>query len=163
MEAVSKIVTVEALVARLDKMRRSGKKVVFTNGCFDILHVGHTSYLAAARSKGDLLVVGLNTDESVRRIKGDPRPLIHQEHRAEILASLACVDYVVLFNEADPLILIQALKPDVLVKGQDWEEEDIIGAEFVKSIGGRVERIDLVPGASTSEIIRKILATCGGS
>ena len=157
MDILSKIVTAEKLAARLDEARRSGEKVVFTNGCFDILHAGHVRYLAAAGAEGDLLVVGLNSDASVRLIKGDNRPIVHQDHRAEVLASLGCVDYVVFFDSPDPLALIQTLKPDVLVKGADWSEEAIVGSEFVKSNGGRVVRISLVPEISTSHIIEKIL------
>ena len=116
MDISSKIVTADKLAIQLDAARASGEKVVFTNGCFDILHAGHVRYLAAAGAEGDLLVVGLNSDASVRLIKGDKRPIVHQDHRAEVLASLGCVDYVVLFDAPDPLILIQTLKPDVLIK-----------------------------------------------
>jgi rfaE bifunctional protein nucleotidyltransferase chain/domain len=155
--ALSKIITAEKLVIRLEKVRESGKTVVFTNGCFDILHAGHVRYLAAARAEGDLLVVGLNTDASVRLIKGDKRPVISQEHRAEVLASLACVDYVVLFDAPQPLELIQTLKPDVLVKGADWTPKTIVGGDFVKAKGGSVVCISLVQDISTSRIIDKIL------
>ena len=157
MNILSKIIAAEKLAAWLDAFRKSGKKVVFTNGCFDILHAGHVRYLAAAKAKGDLLVVGLNTDASVRSIKGDKRPVVHQKYRAEVLASLGCVDYVVLFDTPQPLELIQTLKPDVLVKGADWAQETIVGGDFVKSNGGRVVRIPLVPDISTSRIIEKIL------
>jgi len=157
MDVLSKIITAEKLVTQLDEARLSGEKVVFTNGCFDILHAGHVRYLAAAGAEGDLLVVGLNSDASVRLIKGDKRPILHQDHRAEVLASLGCVDYVVLFDAPDPLILIQTLKPDVLVKGADWLEESIVGGEFVKANGGNVVRISMVPEVSTSQIIEKIL------
>ena len=157
MSALSKVMTAEKLAARLDEARKSGKKVVFTNGCFDILHAGHVRYLAAAGAEGDLLVVGMNSDASVRLIKGDKRPVVRQEHRAEVLASLDCVDYVVLFDAPQPLELIQALKPDVLVKGEDWTPETIVGSDFVKSSGGQVVRISLVPEISTSRIIEKIL------
>ena len=157
MDALTKIVTAETLATRLDAARRSGKKVVFTNGCFDILHSGHVRYLAAAGATGDLLVVGLNSDVSVRLIKGQKRPIVNQEHRAELLAALDCVDYVVLFDSPDPLSLIQTLKPDVLVKGADWAEETIVGSDFVKANGGSVARISLVPEVSTSQIIEKIL------
>ncbi len=161
MDVLSKIVTAEKLTTRLDEARTSGGKVVFTNGCFDILHAGHARYLAAAGAEGDLLVVGLNSDASVRLIKGDKRPIMHQDHRAEVLASLGCVDYVVLFESPDPLALIQTLKPDVLIKGADWTEETIVGGEFVKSNGGRVVRISLVAEISTSRIIKKILELHG--
>jgi D-glycero-beta-D-manno-heptose 1-phosphate adenylyltransferase len=157
MDAANKVVTLEDLVIGLGKARKAGNKIVFTNGCFDILHVGHVRYLAAARNKGDLLVVGLNSDGSVRTIKGDKRPLVPQEQRAEVLASLVCVDYVVVFDAPDPAALIEALTPDVLVKGADWAEDDIVGGDFVKSRGGKVVRVSLVPAASTSGIIEKIV------
>ena len=157
MNVLSKIITAEKLAARLDKARKCGKKVVFTNGCFDILHAGHVRYLAAAAAEGDLLVVGMNSDASVRLIKGDRRPVVHQNHRAEVLASLGCVDYVVIYDAPQPLELIQVLKPDVLVKGADWTPETIVGGDFVKSNGGNVVRIALVPEISTSRIIEKIL------
>ena len=163
MDNSGKIVSTDALVAGLEMARRDGRKIVFTNGCFDILHVGHVRYLGAARSEGDLLVVGLNSDSSVRSIKGERRPLAfyrplgNQDQRAEVLASLACVDYVVVFDEPDPLRLIRAVKPDILVKGADWEQENIVGAEFVKSTGGKILRIELVSDASTTGIIDRIL------
>ena len=157
MDNSGKIVSTDALVAGLKKARRAGRKIVFTNGCFDILHVGHVRYLGAARSEGDLLVVGLNSDSSVRSIKGERRPLVNQDQRAEVLASLACVDYVVVFDEPDPLRLIRAVKPDILVKGADWAEENIVGAEFVKSTGGKILRIELVSDASTTGLIDRIL------
>jgi D-glycero-beta-D-manno-heptose 1-phosphate adenylyltransferase len=157
MDVTAKIATAGTLISALDKARRAGKKIVFTNGCFDILHVGHVRYLASARSEGDLLVVGLNSDASVRSIKGDRRPLVNQDQRAEVLASLACVDYVVVFDEPDPLRLIQTLKPDILVKGADWGEENIVGAEFVKSMGGKIIRAKLVPEVSTTRIIDRIV------
>ncbi len=162
MDILSKIVTVEKLVARLDTVRKSGKKIVFTNGCFDILHVGHVRYLAAARSEGDLLVIGLNSDASVRLIKGEKRPIMIQDQRAEVLASLGCVDYVVMFDEPDPLALIETLKPNVLVKGEDWIEDNIIGAEFVKSNNGKIVRIKFVDETSTSEIIERIVERYAG-
>jgi D-beta-D-heptose 7-phosphate kinase/D-beta-D-heptose 1-phosphate adenosyltransferase len=157
MNALDKITTLEDLVARLGEVRKSGQKIVFTNGCFDILHVGHVRYLAGARSQGDLLIVGLNSDASVHLIKGDKRPIVRQGDRAEILASLACVDYVVIFEEPDPLRLIQTLIPDVLVKGEDWAEDAIIGAEDVKSRGGKVVRISFVEEVSSTDIIQTIL------
>lgn len=156
MDARLKIFTAEKLVTQLDEARSSGEKVVFTNGCFDILHAGHVRYLAAAGAEGDLLVVAMNSDASVRLIKGDRRPVVHQDHRAEVLASLGCVDYVVLFDAPQPLELIRTLKPDVLVKGADWTPQMIVGSDFVKSNGGRVVRISLVPEISTSRIIEKI-------
>jgi D-beta-D-heptose 7-phosphate kinase/D-beta-D-heptose 1-phosphate adenosyltransferase len=153
----SKLMARDDLAALLEKTRSPARPVVFTNGCFDLLHVGHVRYLTAARAQGALLVVGLNSDASVRRIKGPLRPIIGQEQRAEVLSGLACVDYVTIFDEPDPLSLIQSLQPDVLVKGADWAPGDIIGADAVMSRGGRVERISIVPDASTSDIIEKIV------
>jgi len=157
MNALDKIVTLEDLVTRLVRIRKSGQKIVFTNGCFDIMHVGHVRYLAEARSQGDMLIVGLNSDGSMRSIKGDKRPIVGQDHRAEVLASLGCVDCVVLFEEPDPLRLIQTIKPDVLVKGEDWAADAIIGAEDVKARGGKIVRISFVEKASTTGIIQTIL------
>ena len=154
---LSKIVKLKDLVQKISTLRVSGRTIVFTNGCFDILHVGHVRYLAAARSEGDVLVVGLNSDESTRSIKQENRPIVNQDQRAEVLAGLECVDYITVFNEPDPLKLIQALKPDVLVKGADWKEEDIIGADVVKEGGGKVVRVDVVPEISTSRIIQRIV------
>lgn len=153
----SKLLPVERLCEEIGLRRAAGDTVVFTNGCFDILHAGHVRYLTAARSEGDLLVVGLNSDDSVRRIKVAGRPIVAQNERAEVLCGLTCVDYVVLFDEADPLRLIEAVGPDVLVKGADWAEDRIVGADAVRSRGGRVVRIEMVPGVSTSEIIRRIV------
>ncbi len=160
---MSEILDRDALADCLDGMRQTGMQIVFTNGCFDLLHVGHVRYLTAARACGDLLVVGLNSDASVRRIKGERRPLIPQEQRAEVLAGLRCVDYITFFDEPDPLLLIRRLRPHVLVKGADWAEKDIIGADFVKENGGRVERIAVVPGTSTTAIIERILVRYGES
>lgn len=158
-----KMMDAPSLARRLDDHRRRGERIVFTNGCFDILHVGHVRYLTAARKTGDLLVIGLNSDVSVRFIKGEKRPIVPQAQRAELLTGLACVDYVVIFDEPDPLNLIRTLRPDVLVKGADWPEEKIIGAEVVKANGGRVVRIEVVPGASTTGIIETIVARYGAS
>jgi len=160
MSASAKILTLEALQSALVKVRRSGKKIVFTNGCFDILHVGHVRYLAVAKSAGHVLVVGLNSDKSVKIIKGPKRPIVNQDQRAEVLASLQSVDYITLFDEADPLRLIAALRPDVLVKGADWEAHEIIGADVVTAHGGKVMRIEMVPDASTSTIIQRIVERC---
>ncbi len=133
--------------------------MVFTNGCFDLLHVGHVKYLQKARELGDLLVVGLNTDASVRRLKGEGRPLIQESERAHILAALGCIDYVVLFDEDTPLTVIEALRPAVLVKGGDYSIENVVGREVVEANGGRVALIDFVDGRSTTRIIEKILAS----
>ncbi len=154
---ISKIVEVKELINRIDPLRRSGKQVVFTNGCFDIMHAGHVRYLAAAKSEGEILIVGINSDKSVKSIKGKNRPIMPQDQRAEVLAGLWCVDYVVFFDEPDPLRLIQAIKPDVLVKGEDWAEDKIIGADSVKADGGRVVRVAVVPDISTSMIIERII------
>jgi D-beta-D-heptose 7-phosphate kinase/D-beta-D-heptose 1-phosphate adenosyltransferase len=145
-----------ALENALAPRRATGARVVFTNGCFDLLHPGHVRYLAAARALGDILVVGLNSDASVRRLKGPGRPVLRAEERAEVLGGLAAVDHLILFDADTPRALVAALAPDVLVKGADWPEDDIAGRDEVLARGGRVERIALVPGVSTSEIIRRI-------
>jgi len=150
---------VSTLVERLVPLRGAGGRIVFTNGCFDLIHPGHVRYLAAARRLGDTLVVGLNGDASVRRLKGPPRPILALEERAEVVAALAVVDHVVAFEDDTPLALVMAIRPAVLAKGADWEERDIAGAAEVRSWGGHVERIALVPGASTSELLRRIRAT----
>ena len=144
------------LLAALAPRRAAGAKVVFTNGCFDLLHPGHVRYLAAARALGDVLVVGLNGDASVRRLKGAGRPVLRLDERVEVLAGLAAVDHLIVFDEDTPRALVAALAPDVLVKGADWAEEDIAGRDEVVARGGRVERIPLVAGVSTSELIRRI-------
>jgi D-beta-D-heptose 7-phosphate kinase/D-beta-D-heptose 1-phosphate adenosyltransferase len=157
MRAREKVKTLEVLAALCREARESGRRVVFTNGCFDLLHLGHVRYLEEARLLGDLMVVGVNSDASVARIKGPLRPLIPQEERAEVLASLACVDWVTLFEEPDPLNLIAALRPDVLVKGADWARDRIVGADWVEACGGRVVSIPLTPHRSTSQIIEGIV------
>lgn len=157
MDIQSKIMEPRTLAGRLEDLRSAGKRVVFTNGCFDILHIGHVRYLSAAKNEGDLLVVGLNSDQSVRLIKGKRRPIVQQDQRLEIIASLQVVDYVSLFDEPDPLKLIQLLKPTILVKGADWSADEIIGADFVKSSGGRVVRVSLEQDASTSSLIERIV------
>ncbi|MFH1154815.1 MAG: D-glycero-beta-D-manno-heptose 1-phosphate adenylyltransferase [Pseudomonadota bacterium] len=156
-----KRLTREQMVLVADRLRSENKTIVVTNGCFDILHVGHVTYLAEAALQGDILIVGLNSDRSVQGIKGPLRPVIQEDHRARVLSALACVDYVVLFHEPDPGALIRAVKPHVLVKGADWEEKDIIGADVVKANGGRVARIAMEPGISTSLIIERILRIHG--
>ncbi len=151
-----KIVTLDSIRQLTDQYRSSGKTIVFTNGCFDILHAGHVSYLARAKQWGDVLVLGLNSDASVRGIKGDRRPVIHEAQRACVAAALAVVDHVVLFDEPDPENLIHAVIPDILVKGADWPEDQIVGADFVKANGGRVERIVFEQDISTTGIIRRV-------
>ena len=138
------------------RLRARGEVIVFTNGCFDLLHAGHIKYLQASRDMGDCLIVGLNTDESVARLKGNGRPILDERERAEILSALSCVDYVVSFGEDTPLALIEAIRPDVLTKGADYERQDVVGGDLVESYGGRVERIELVAGKSTSGIIERI-------
>jgi rfaE bifunctional protein nucleotidyltransferase chain/domain len=152
----AKIRLLDALRGEIERLQASGRRVVFTNGCFDILHPGHARYLCAARALGDYLVVGVNSDRSVQAIKGAGRPVVPEDDRAEMLAALDFVDAVVLFDEDDPLRVIQTLRPDVLVKGGDWREEDIVGGDEVRSAGGEVRRIALVPGRSTSAIIERI-------
>jgi D-beta-D-heptose 7-phosphate kinase/D-beta-D-heptose 1-phosphate adenosyltransferase len=144
------------LQARLAPCRAAGARIVFTNGCFDLLHPGHVRYLGAARALGDVLVVGLNGDASVTRLKGEGRPVLRAGERAEVLAALAAVDHVIVFDEDTPRALIAAVAPDVLVKGADWAEQDIVGRDDVAARGGRIERITLVDGMSTSELIRRI-------
>ena len=140
----------------VEALKRKGKKIVFTNGCFDILHIGHTRCLEEAKRLGDTLVVGLNSDRAVRSIKGPPRPITPEAERAEVLSALACVDYVVIFDEPNPLELIASLKPNVLVKGGDWTPETTIGREVVEKAGGKVVIIPNVHGVSTSGIIHRI-------
>ncbi len=150
------VLTLEETILRFAKAKRNGRRVVFTNGCFDLLHPGHIRSLEAARALGDVLIVGINSDESVRALKGANRPVIAEQERAEILASLECVDAVLIFREPTPQKVIAALLPDVLVKGSDWPDDQIVGREEVEAAGGRVARIDNVPGYSTSEILKKI-------
>ncbi len=148
--------SLEQIILRFAREKRNGRKVVFTNGCFDLLHPGHIRSLEAARALGDVLVVGINGDESVRALKGPLRPVIPEQERAEILASFECVDAVTIFPESTPQQVIAALLPDVLVKGGDWPDDQIVGRAEVEAAGGRVARIDLLPGYSTTEILQKI-------
>ena len=157
MKAREKITPPQELREICASVRREGRRVVFTNGCFDILHVGHVRYLEAAHDLGDVLVVGVNSNASVRQIKGPDRPVVEEAQRAELVAALHCVDYVTLFDEPDPLQLIQMISPHVLVKGADWAEERIIGRDTVVKDGGEVVRIPFEPGASSTGIIDRIL------
>jgi D-beta-D-heptose 7-phosphate kinase/D-beta-D-heptose 1-phosphate adenosyltransferase len=141
----------------VNDLKSKGKRIVFTNGCFDLLHIGHVRYLEEAKALGDILVVGVNSDSSVRKLKGPKRPILHEEERTEILSGLGCVDYVTLFDEIDPLELITSLQPNVLVKGGDWIKEQIVGREVVERSGGEVIIIPFVKGASTSTLIETIL------
>jgi len=152
------VLTLEGLILQFGPGKRNGKRVVFTNGCFDLLHPGHIKLLEAARSMGDALVVGLNSDDSVRTLKGAGRPVIPEQERAEVLANLECVDAVVVFNELTPQKTVAALLPDILVKGGDWPGNQIVGREEVEAAGGEVVLIDVVEGHSTTEILRKIRA-----
>ncbi len=155
-----KVLTRDQLVPLLRAERTRGKRIVFTNGCFDLMHVGHTRYLQAAKDLGDLLVVGVNGDASVRTLNKAPdRPIVSESQRAEVVAALGSVDYVVLFDEPDPHSLIAALQPDVLVKGGDWAVERIIGRDIVEARGGVVRTIPLVPGVSSTSIIERIRST----
>jgi D-glycero-beta-D-manno-heptose 1-phosphate adenylyltransferase len=155
----TKLLSIAEAVALVEHLRHTGKDVVMTNGVFDLLHPGHVRYLQDARREGDALIVAVNSDRSVRAIKGPTRPVNPERERAEVLAALACVDAVVVFDEDDPQQIISRLQPDVLVKGADWAEHAIIGRETVESRGGRVVRVPLAEGYSTSAIIRKIQGT----
>ena len=151
-------VTREAAAALAASVRRQDGRVVFTNGVFDLLHPGHVRYLRDARALGELLLVGINSDDSVHRIKGPERPVNPEGERAEVLLALSSVDAVVVFDEDDPHAIIAAIQPDVLVKGSDWGPNDIVGRDVVEARGGRVVRIPLAPGHSTSELIRRVRA-----
>ncbi len=150
------ILTLDEAILRFGREKRNGRRIVFTNGCFDLLHPGHIGSLEQARSLGDALIVGLNSDASVRQLKGAGRPVLPERERAEILAALECVDAVVIFDELTPREIIARLLPDVLVKGADWPGDQIVGREEVEAAGGRVVSIPVVPGYSTTEILRKI-------
>ena len=149
------------LIDIIAEVKGEGKKVVLTNGCFDLLHVGHLHTFEQAKKHGDMLVVALNSDESVAKLKGNNRPFVPQQQRAEMIAALRVVDYVVIFDELDPLSIVTDLKPDVLVKGEDWAEGTIIGQGVVEAGGGKVVRVPLVEGFSTTSLIEKIQAAAG--
>ena len=153
---MNKILERNALKDKLEELRKKGKKIAFTNGCFDILHVGHVRYLREAKKTADVLVLALNSDSSVRSIKGEKRPLMTEKERAEILAALEFIDFVTIFQELTPLELINYLKPDILIKGGDWPEEKVVGREEIKKWGGRVAIIPEVEGKSTTNIVEKI-------
>ena len=152
-----KIKSLRALKKLTAKLKRQGKRITFTNGCFDILHYGHAKYLQDAKNSGDILVVGVNSDSSVRKIKGKDRPVVDEKNRLGLLAALESVDYLVLFKEATPLKVIQAVKPDILVKGADWNKNNIVGSGFVAGYGGKVKTVKLVKGLSTTNLIKKIV------
>jgi D-glycero-beta-D-manno-heptose 1-phosphate adenylyltransferase len=153
---IKKILGQKKLASILARARAKGKRIVFTNGCFDIIHVGHVKYLASAKKLGDILVIGLNSDKSVRKIKGPSRPVNTEKDRAIVMAALGSVDFITTFGEDTPEKLIKILKPDVLVKGGDWKIKDIVGGDFVKANGGKVVSIPFVKGRSTSSVIDKI-------
>jgi rfaE bifunctional protein nucleotidyltransferase chain/domain len=152
----SAILTLEEAILRFGREKRNGRRIVFTNGCFDLLHPGHIRSFELARALGDALIVGLNSDASVRQLKGPGRPVMPERERAEILAGLESVDGVIIFNELTPRELISRLLPDVLVKGGDWPGDQIVGREEVEAAGGRVVSLPLVPGYSTTAILQKI-------
>ena len=157
MTSADKIFTRETLLPELQKWREQGLKIVFTNGCFDLVHLGHVDYLEKARNLGDKLVLGLNTDASIKGLKGDERPLQDELSRARIMASLLFVDAVVLFSEPTPYNLIDLVQPDILVKGDDYSPENIVGYDIVKAKGGEIKTIPFVKGYSTSNIVAKII------
>lgn len=156
---MAEIIPTNKIKELFSKLKKEGKTVVFTNGCFDIVHAGHVDYMEKARSFGDILIVGVNSDASVKRIKGDKRPIVDLNHRLRLLQGLSVIDYLCVFEEDTPLELIKKVVPNVLVKGEDWKEKGIVGEDFVKTYGGKVELIKLLPGISTSIIIDKIIKT----
>ena len=156
-----KLITLKGFIRKLKRLRADGKKVVFTNGCFDILHAGHVRYLTKSRAQGDLLVLGLNSDKSVRKIKEKGRPIVPETERAEVLAALEAIDFIILFDDDTPRELITAIKPDILVKGADWKHGQIVGEDVVRANGGKVKRITLVKGRSTTNIIKKVIKVYG--
>jgi D-beta-D-heptose 7-phosphate kinase/D-beta-D-heptose 1-phosphate adenosyltransferase len=161
---MNKILDRKILKNNLDVLRREGKKIAFTNGCFDILHVGHVRYLKEAKKTADILVLALNSDSSVRAIKGEKRPLVSEKERAEVLAALECIDFVTIFTELTPLEIICYLKPDILVKGGDWPEDRVVGRDEIKQWGGYVTIIPEVAGKSTTNIVDKIISVyCPGN
>lgn len=160
MNTEKKIVSVPALKRKLSVLRKEGRQIAFTNGCFDILHFGHVTYLEQAAHAKRVLVIGLNSDASIRRIKGAQRPIVPEQGRARLLAGLACVDFVVLFNEDTPYELIKALRPDILIKGADWKGKTVVGQDLVEAGGGHVELVPYVDNFSTTNIIQTILKKC---
>jgi D-beta-D-heptose 7-phosphate kinase/D-beta-D-heptose 1-phosphate adenosyltransferase len=153
---MGRVISRAELIEVRRELKKNGRRIVFTNGCFDLLHRGHIEYLAKAKSLGDILIVGLNADDSVRRLKGPNRPITPQEDRAAILAALAVVDYVCIFDEDTPYELIRAVVPDILVKGADWTVDDVVGKDIVEAAGGSVHTIEFLPNRSTTNIIQKI-------
>jgi len=158
---MGKILSRDALKQEIGRLKREGRKIAFTNGCFDILHVGHVRYLREAAKMGDILVLALNSDASVRAIKGDKRPLVPEDERADVVAALECINYVTIFDELTPLELIEYLQPDVIIKGGDWAEENVVGRDAVRQWGGRVAIIPEISGVSTTNIVEKIMKVYG--
>ncbi len=154
---MAQVLTLTELLAARAALRHTGRRVVFTNGCFDLLHPGHVRYLQQARALGDALIVALNSDRGVRELKGPARPILREQERAEVLAALACVDFVTIFDEPTPREIIAALLPDILVKGGDWSIDTIVGREEVEAAGGEVLSLPFVEGVSTSDVIARIL------
>jgi rfaE bifunctional protein nucleotidyltransferase chain/domain len=155
---MGEILSKELLLKERQRLKQQGRRVVFTNGCFDLLHTGHVRYLKQARQLGDALIVALNSDASVRKLKGESRPILKEGERAEVMAALVWVDYVTIFSEETPRQLIAELLPDVLVKGGDWSLDTIVGREEVEAAGGSVQSLSFIEGVSTTEIIERILA-----
>ena len=160
---MGKVYSQAELKKEIIQLKSAKKKIAFTNGCFDILHVGHARYLQEARKSGDVLVVAVNSDASVRVLKGTRRPIVPEAERAEMLAALSAVDFVTIFNELTPADIIAEIKPDVIIKGGDWSKEDIVGADMVESWGGKVIVTTLIEGASTTNVIDKVVSVCGGA
>lgn len=160
MTTKDKILSIKALTRKISSLRKKGKKIVFTNGCFDLLHFGHVTYLEAIKAKDNIVVIGLNSDASIKKIKAKGRPIQPQMARARVLAALACVDYVTIFSETTPHRIIKALQPDILVKGADWKGKSVVGEDIVKSRGGRVLLVRYIDHFSTTGIIKKILKQC---
>lgn len=154
---MSKLLDLDSLIHERERLRREGKRVVFTNGCFDLLHPGHVRYLAEARALGDALIVALNSDRSVRLLKGEGRPILEERDRAEVIAALEAVDFVIVFDQDTPQELIARLIPDVLVKGGDWPVDKIVGRKEVETAGGEVVTLPYVEGSSTSDVIKRII------
>ncbi len=159
MSLLEKIVPYKDIRTITERYKKEGKIIGFTNGCFDIIHAGHVAYLEKAKSLVDILIVGLNSDDSVRRIKGEKRPINPELDRSIVLAGLNSVDWVVIFSEDTPIELIKTVKPDVLIKGADWKSKGVVGADFVKRYGGRVEFIDFLDNRSTTGIIERVVKT----
>jgi len=157
-----KILSIDQLRSERERLRRLGNRVVFTNGCFDLIHPGHIRYLQEARQLGDALIVALNSDRSVRELKGEKRPILNQNERAEVMAALNCVEYVTIFDESTPREIIAALLPDVLVKGGDWDLDRIVGRDEVEAAGGEVLNLPFIEGCSTTDLIERIVQRYGG-